>query len=90
MDAHEFDNSKDKPVTLPVKGVIKGRAEALQLMPVGSKLRKLRTARQARPIGPNTTLVFEMELLSIGYTAAYKPLKRRKERPPPKRMPTQP
>jgi FKBP-type peptidyl-prolyl cis-trans isomerase FklB len=76
VDGTEFDNSKDKPVTLPVKGVIKGWREALQLMPVGSKWQLVvppqlgygQRGAGAR-IGPNTTLVFEMELLSIGDTA---------------------
>ena len=53
-------------------GVIKGWTEALQLMPVGSKWELYVPAalaygnRQAGPdIGPNSTLVFEVELVSI-------------------------
>jgi FKBP-type peptidyl-prolyl cis-trans isomerase len=76
VDGTEFDSSKDTPVTLPVKGVIKGWREALQLMPVGSKWQLVvppqlgygQRGAGAR-IGPNTTLVFEMELISIGDTA---------------------
>jgi FKBP-type peptidyl-prolyl cis-trans isomerase FklB len=76
VDGTEFDSSKDKPVTLPVKGVIKGWREALQLMPVGSKWQlvvppQLGYAQRGAGgrIGPNATLVFEMELISIGDTA---------------------
>jgi len=70
----EFDSSykRGQPATFPVSGVIKGWTEALQLMPVGSKWQLFvppdlaygpRGSGQA--IGPNSTLVFEVELLSI-------------------------
>ncbi len=73
VDGKEFDNSykRNEPITIPVTGVIKGWTEALQLMPVGSKWQvvipsDLAYGEHARPeIGPNQTLVFEMELLSI-------------------------
>ena len=69
----EFDNSykRGQPATFPVTGVIKGWTEALQLMPVGSKWQlvippDLAYGQQGRPgIPPNSTLVFEVELLSI-------------------------
>ena len=71
----EFDSSykRGQPITLPVNGVIKGWTEALQLMPVGSKWQLFvpsDLAYGARGagggvIGPNATLVFEIELLSI-------------------------
>jgi len=70
----EFDSSykRGQPATLRVSGVIKGWTEALQLMPVGSKWQLFVPAELAYgqrgaggPIGPNTTLVFEIELLSI-------------------------
>jgi FKBP-type peptidyl-prolyl cis-trans isomerase FklB len=68
----EFDSSyKRGPATFPVSGVIKGWTEALQLMPVGSKWQLFIPAdlaygeRGREPIGPNATLVFELELLSI-------------------------
>lgn len=69
----EFDNSykRGKPSTFPVTGIIKGWTEALQLMPVGSKWQlfippDLAYGERGRPgIGPNSTLVFEVELVSI-------------------------
>jgi FKBP-type peptidyl-prolyl cis-trans isomerase FklB len=72
----EFDSSyKRGPATFPVSGVIKGWTEALQLMPVGSKWQLFIPAdlaygeRGREPIGPNATLVFDLELLSIQPTA---------------------
>ncbi|MBI3621112.1 MAG: FKBP-type peptidyl-prolyl cis-trans isomerase [Nitrospirae bacterium] len=75
IDGTEFDSSykRGEPATFPVNGVIKGWTEALQLMKVGSKWQLVippdlaygpRGAGQV--IGPNSTLVFEVELLSIG------------------------
>jgi FKBP-type peptidyl-prolyl cis-trans isomerase len=69
----EFDSSykRNQPAAFPVKGVIKGWTEALQLMPVGSKWQlfippELAYAGQgAGAIGPESTLIFEVELLSI-------------------------
>ena len=69
-----FDSSykRGKPVTFPVKGVIPGWTEALQLMKVGSKYRlfipsDLAYGKQgAGPhIAPNSLLIFEVELLAI-------------------------
>jgi FKBP-type peptidyl-prolyl cis-trans isomerase len=74
IDGKEFDSSykRGQPATFPVSGVIKGWTEALQLMPVGSKYELYIPSelaygeRGAGPdIGPNTTLIFEVELLSI-------------------------
>jgi FKBP-type peptidyl-prolyl cis-trans isomerase len=74
LDGTEFDSSykRGQPVTFPVTGVIKGWTEALQLMPVGSKWQLFIPAdlaygdRGAGPqIGPNATLIFEVELVSI-------------------------
>ena len=74
LDGTEFDSSykRGQPATFPVNGVIKGWTEALQLMPVGSKWQLFIPAdlaygdRGAGPqIGPNATLVFEVELVSI-------------------------
>jgi FKBP-type peptidyl-prolyl cis-trans isomerase FklB len=74
LDGTEFDSSikRGQPATFPVTGVIPGWTEALQLMPVGSKWKlwipsKLAYGEQRRgkDITPNSTLVFEVELLSI-------------------------
>jgi FKBP-type peptidyl-prolyl cis-trans isomerase len=73
LDGNEFDNSykRNQPATLPVKGMIKGWTEALQLMPVGSKWQFFIPPqlgygeKVVGGIGPNSTLVFEIELLSI-------------------------
>jgi FKBP-type peptidyl-prolyl cis-trans isomerase FklB len=74
IDGTEFDSSykRGQPATFPVNGVIKGWTEAVQLMPVGSKWQLFVPAelaygnRGAGPtIGPDATLIFEVELLSI-------------------------
>ena len=74
INGTEFDSSykRGQPATFPVGGVIKGWTEALQLMPVGSKWQLFIPAdlaygeRSPSPeIGPDSTLVFEVELLSI-------------------------
>ncbi len=75
IDNTEFDSSykHGQPATFPVSGVIKGWTEALQLMPVGSKWQlfipsELAYGARGGPgggIGPNATLVFEVELMSI-------------------------
>ena len=69
----EFDASEKHggPVTFPVKGVIAGWTEALQLMPAGSKWQLFVPSNLAYgaqgpgDIGPNATLIFEVELVSI-------------------------
>jgi len=70
----EFDSSykRGQPATFTVGGVIKGWTEALQLMPVGSKWQLFIPPSLAygergagADIGPDATLIFEVELLSI-------------------------
>ncbi len=75
INGTEFDSSykRGEPATFPVTGVIKGWTEALQLMPVGSKWQLFIPSDLAYgprgtpggPIGPNATLIFEVELISI-------------------------
>lgn len=74
INGKEFDSSykRGQPATFPVGGVIKGWTEALQLMPVGSKWQLFIPADLAygehgagADIGPDATLIFEVELLSI-------------------------
>jgi FKBP-type peptidyl-prolyl cis-trans isomerase len=74
LDGTEFDSSykRGQPVTFPVNGVIAGWTEALQLMKVGSKVRLFIPSDLAygergagQRIGPNATLIFEVELLGI-------------------------
>ena len=74
IDGTEFDSSykRGQPATFPVNGVIKGWTEALQLMPVGSKWQLFVPADLAygargagNDIGPDATLIFEVELESI-------------------------
>jgi FKBP-type peptidyl-prolyl cis-trans isomerase FklB len=74
IDGKEFDSSHrtGKPATFPVSSVIPGWREALKLMPVGSTWQLFVPSRLAYgergktgSIGPNMTLVFEVELLAI-------------------------
>ena len=74
LDGKEFDSSykRGQPAEFPVGHVIPGWTEALQMMPVGSKWQLVIPAELAYgsrgaggTIGPNQTLVFEVELISI-------------------------
>ena len=74
IDGTVFDSSVDRgtPISFPVRGVIPGWTEALQLMKEGSKWRVFIPSdlaykqRGAPPtIGPNETLIFEIELLQV-------------------------
>jgi FKBP-type peptidyl-prolyl cis-trans isomerase FklB len=74
INGTEFDSSykRGEPASFAVNGVIRGWTEALQLMPVGSKWQLFIPSALAYgergaggDIGPNTTLLFEVELLSI-------------------------
>jgi len=89
IDGTEFDSSykRDEPSTMSVRGVIRGWTEGLQLMNVGSKYRFFIPPDLAygprgsrNNIGPNATLIFEIELLEI-----LPPTTQPARRPPPRR-----
>jgi len=74
IDGTKFDSSRDRgqPATFPVNGVIPGWTEALQLMPVGSNWKLFIPSELAYGqrgaggvIGPNETLIFDVELIAI-------------------------
>ncbi|MFW5791027.1 MAG: FKBP-type peptidyl-prolyl cis-trans isomerase [Desulfohalobiaceae bacterium] len=74
LDGTVFDSSYERgqPATFPLKGIIKGWQEALKRMPKGSKWRLFIPPdlaygeQQAGPhIGPNSVLIFDVELLGI-------------------------
>jgi FKBP-type peptidyl-prolyl cis-trans isomerase len=74
INGTEFDSSywAGKPATLKVTGLIPGWTEALKLMPVGSKWQLFIPPQLAygergasRDVGPNATLIFELDLLAI-------------------------
>jgi len=75
IDGTVFDSSVDRgqPATFPVNGVIPGWVEALQLMNTGAKYKLFIPSDLAYgergaggAIGPHATLIFEVELISIG------------------------
>ena len=74
IDGSVFDSSVERgqPATFPVNGVIPGWIEALQLMKPGAKYKLFIPSDLAygergagQKIGPNSTLIFEVELISI-------------------------
>ncbi|UCF87269.1 MAG: FKBP-type peptidyl-prolyl cis-trans isomerase [Nitrospiraceae bacterium] len=74
IDGTEFDSSyrRGQPASFKVNGVIRGWTEALQLMKEGAKWQLYIPSNLAygdrgagRNIGPNSTLIFEVELISI-------------------------
>ena len=78
VDGKEFDSSykRNQPAVFPLNQVIPGWTEGLQLMPVGSKFEfvippQLAYGSQANPSIPaDSTLIFQVELLSIQKPAA--------------------
>jgi FKBP-type peptidyl-prolyl cis-trans isomerase len=91
IDGKEFDSSykRGQPVTFSVGEIIKGWNEALQLMAVGSKWQLFVPADLAygdrgagQDIGPNSTLIFEVELLSIAPKDAAAPAAKPEARKP--------
>ncbi|HUI91388.1 MAG TPA: FKBP-type peptidyl-prolyl cis-trans isomerase [Chitinivibrionales bacterium] len=82
VDGKEFDNSykRGQPSTFAVGRVIPGWTEGLQLLPVGTKAKLFVPAnlaygeRGAAPdIGPDATLIFEVEVLSVQPNKDYSP-----------------
>jgi FKBP-type peptidyl-prolyl cis-trans isomerase FklB len=74
IDGTVFDSSvrRGQPATFPLNGVIKGWTEGVQLMPAGSKWRFYIPSHLAygdrqvsAQIGPNSTLIFDVELISF-------------------------
>ena len=75
IDGTEFDSSvkRGQPATFALNQVIKGWTEGLQLMNAGSKYRFYippelaygSDARPGSPIGPNSTLIFDVELIEV-------------------------
>ena len=74
IDGTQFDSSYDRgqPATFPVGGVIPGWTEALQMMKPGAKWQLFIPAELAygergagQDIGPNATLLFDVELISV-------------------------
>lgn len=74
IDGTVFDSSvqRGQPASFPLNAVIKGWTEGLQLMPTGSKWRFFipphlgyGDRQVSAQIGPNSTLVFEVELLGV-------------------------
>ncbi len=75
LDGKEFDSSykRNEPIEFPLNRVIAGWTEGLQLLKEGgkailyipSKLAYGPTGTPGGPIGPNETLVFEVELLKV-------------------------
>jgi FKBP-type peptidyl-prolyl cis-trans isomerase len=74
IDGTVFDSSRERgqPATFQVGGVIPGFSEGLQLMPVGSTYRLVIPGDLAygaqgagEQIGPNATLIFEVEMIGV-------------------------
>jgi len=97
VDNTEFDSSykRGEPLKIPVGGVIKGWTEAIQLMPVGSKWQLFIPSDLAygdrgapgSPIGPNSALIFDVELISIEPKPATKEQPKEAPKETPKEQP---
>ena len=87
LDGKEFDSSykREQPSTFPLKGVIKGWTEGMQLMKPGAKFEFYIPANLAygergnRGIEPNSTLIFEVELISFSKPKAPEPVNGQKQ-----------
>src|SRR5438876_10026176 len=97
INGTEFDSSykRGQPATFPVNGVIKGWTEALQLMKQGSKYQLFIPSNLAYgeramgpDIGPNATLIFEVELQDVKPPPTPAPPGASKVPPPPSPAPT--
>ena len=97
IDGTEFDSSykRGQPATFPVNGVIKGWTEALQLMKQGAKYQLFIPSNLAYgeramgpDIGPNSTLIFEVELQDVKPPPTPAPQGSPKIPPPPSPAPT--
>jgi len=97
VDGTEFDSSykRGQPATFPVNGVIKGWTEALQLMKQGAKYQLFIPSNLAYgeramgpDIGPNSTLIFEVELQDVKPPPTPAPQGSPKIPPPPSPAPT--
>jgi len=99
VDNTEFDSSykRGEPLKIPVGGVIKGWTEAIQLMPVGSKWQLFIPSDLAygergapgSPIGPNSALIFDVELISIEPKQAPKVESKEQPKEAPKAQPNE-
>ena len=74
VNGEVFDSSvqRKKPAAFPLENVIKGWAEGVQLMPVGSKFRFVvkpeigyKNREISKELGPYSTMIFEVELMGI-------------------------
>ncbi len=82
ISGKKFDSSVDRgePITFPLNNVIKGWTEGLQLMPTGSKYQFFIPSELAYgpggppAIGPNQTLIFDVELLEVEKVAPPEPV----------------
>jgi FKBP-type peptidyl-prolyl cis-trans isomerase FklB len=90
IDGTEFDSSykRNEPATLPVEGIVPGWAEGLSLMKVGSKWQLFIPSKLAYgeegagdAIGPNATLIFDVELLDAKNVAVTNPAAKKLPKP---------